>query len=201
MSDFSHTLKGVIIFNLPVTFFLATVFHLLVRDEIIKFLPAFLQRRALAVRPLDWFAYLKRNWFIFIYSAIIGAVSHIFWDDFTNFNGYFQRFFPVLNESILIEGNTFVVARLIQHISTVVGGLIILLYVMRLKSITVIHSITPAQKLLFWTAIPVLAGGFLILSLAADLTTEYLKSVIITYLSGMLLATILVSFVVKKQWV
>lgn len=198
-SYFSHSVLGILCFNLPISFLIATIFHLLVRDVVIKYLPAIIQKRVAAVKPLDWLAYLKRHWFIFMVSALVGACSHIFWDDFTHVEGYSQRILPVLRDHVTVYGKRFYVARIIQHASTLVGGLLVAAYVWRMPSVQVRQTASPIQKVVFWLIIPLLAAAFLTFSYFTQLTTNYTKAMVITFLSGLLLATILVSLFVKVR--
>ncbi|WP_168193922.1 DUF4184 family protein [Pontibacter sp. SGAir0037] len=198
-SEISHTLRGIFLFNLPLSFVLATIFHLYVRDEVVHHLPAFLQRRAYAVKPVRWMSYLKRNWLVFSVSAIIGATSHVFWDDFTNVNGYVQRVLPIIQDGVNVFGKEFIIARLIQHVSTIVGGLIVAAYILSSASKPVRYSVSRLQKVKFWTAVSVLSFSFLVFSALTDLTTDYIKSLAVTLLSGLLLGTLFVSLVARSR--
>ncbi len=198
-SFFSHKIWGVLCFNLPISFLIATVFHLLVRDVVSRYLPAILQRRIAAVKPLNWLPYIKRNWFVFGMSVIVGACSHIFWDDFTYANGYSQRVLPVLQDYITVFDKKLYVARIVQHGSTVIGGLLVAGYVLRMPSAPFHHTASTFQKTVFWLAIPLFAAVFLTFSYFTKLTTNYTKAMVITYLSGLLLGTVLVSLFVKVR--
>ena len=92
----SHSRLGLFYFDLPVTIVLAILFHQLVKVNLIGNLPAFLQKRFQDTLHFNFLKYLKNNWWIFLYSAIIGAGSHLFWDSFTHNNRFFSRQFSTI---------------------------------------------------------------------------------------------------------
>src|SRR5688572_21878124 len=83
-SQHSHTLPGLLYFDLPVTLVLSVVFHQVVKQNLIRNSPAFLQRRFQDTLKVDFTRFLASRWLIFTVSAIIGSASHIFWDGFTH---------------------------------------------------------------------------------------------------------------------
>src|SRR5687767_3554001 len=80
----SHTLPGLLYFDLPVTLLLSIAFHQVVKQNLIRNTPAFLQRRFQDTLDFDFIRFLTNHWLIFTVSAIIGSASHIFWDGFTH---------------------------------------------------------------------------------------------------------------------
>ena len=64
----SHSRMGLFYFDLPVTIVLALLFHQLVKVNLIGNLPAFLQKRFQDTLHFNFLKYLKRNWWIFLYS-------------------------------------------------------------------------------------------------------------------------------------
>src|SRR5687768_15085868 len=69
----SHTWWGLLYFDIPVVFCLSLVFHLMVKQNLINNLPAFLQRRFQDTLHFDFLGYFKQYWAWFILSAAIGA--------------------------------------------------------------------------------------------------------------------------------
>lgn len=91
-----HTFEGLFYLDLPLTIVLAFVFHLFVRDALIMNLPELLKKRLLPFVGIDWISWVKKRWYVLVYSALIGIFSHIFWDAFTHTNGYFVSRIPML---------------------------------------------------------------------------------------------------------
>ncbi|MDX5420649.1 MAG: DUF4184 family protein [Hymenobacteraceae bacterium] len=202
-SDISHTLPGLLFFDLPIAFLLAVLFHGLVREHVVDKLPLWLKRRALPYQHLNWFNYLRRHWFIFCTSALLGAATHIFWDSFTHTSGFFVEQFPVLLYRVSFLGLKFPLCRLIQHISTVLGLLLILLYVLKLPAVPLPKP--EAQKNTwwkFWLKIFLSGCGFLVLNVLVrahlHISLYMLGYLVPTLISGWLLALLFISSAAKR---
>jgi hypothetical protein len=83
---YSHTWFGVFWFDLPLTFALCLVYHLLIKHPLIDNLPIPLRERAEPYRNTNWMAYLKKNFLIAILSMIVGIVTHLLFDALTHLN-------------------------------------------------------------------------------------------------------------------
>jgi hypothetical protein len=188
-----HTLEGLLFFNLPVAFLLATVFHLLVRRPVVAHLPVWLKSRALAVPDLDWLAYLRKRWFVFAVSVIIGAATHIFWDGFTHYSGYFVQKWPVLNSKIHLMGWDFALSRIIQHTSTVLGSFAILVYTWRQPTVTIPERVPLLHKIFFWACIAVAGIGFMMFALTTSAFMRSMMGVVVSFLTGSMMGTLVLS--------
>lgn len=129
---YGHTLAGVLYFDTPVVLFLAFVFHGIVKKNLIDQLPLFLQQRFQEVRNLNFVEYFKHHKLIFIVSAIIGTLTHIVWDGFTHKKQYFVQHLPEIYEgrTLSILGVNHPLWYALQILSTLVGGLLIAIYVL-----------------------------------------------------------------------
>ncbi|HEY9008767.1 MAG TPA: DUF4184 family protein, partial [Ohtaekwangia sp.] len=129
-SDHSHTLWGLLYFDLPVVFFLSLSFHLLVKQNLIYNLPVYLQQRFQDTLNFDLVAYLRSNYILFILSALLGSASHIFWDSFTHASGFFARELPFYHHiSIPFDGVRYPLFYALQHISTAIGLMLVVAYI------------------------------------------------------------------------
>ncbi len=122
---YSHTIPGIFFFDLPVGLFLAFIFHCAVRDSLFDNLPPFLSRKLTVFKQFKWNQYFREHWVIVIASILLGTASHLFWDGFTHRNGYFVNMFPSLKTVVNIFGIGFPVCRILQHSSTIAGGIAI----------------------------------------------------------------------------
>ncbi len=146
-----HTLWGLLYFDLPVSAFLALVFHLVVKQNLIDCLPAFFQKRFRQLREVDFVKYVKRNYLTFIGSALVGALSHIFWDGFTHSSGYFVNELPFYDgRSVPFEGVRYPLWYALQHISTFVGLAIIAIYIWAMPKDDVV-PVKPSG--IYWLAV------------------------------------------------
>lgn len=122
-----HTLAGTLYYDLPITLICLLIFHGIVKKTLIDHLPDFLQKKFHKARHFDWFAYAQKNWYVVVWSALLGIFSHLFWDAFTHAPGYFVQYIPFLNKTLDIFGVSIPCYDLMQLLSTLVGGMIVLL--------------------------------------------------------------------------
>jgi hypothetical protein len=100
-SEFSHTFSGIFWFDLPLAIFITILFHLIVKDSLLQNMPLFLRKRLIKFSTVNWLKYLVSNWTVVLISILIGSFSHIIWDSFTHFHGFFVERIPLLNIGIL----------------------------------------------------------------------------------------------------
>jgi len=196
----SHSLEGLLVFNLPVAIVIATIFQLLIRKPLVAHLPDWLQQRALAVPEIQWVAFLRERWITFLFSIIVGAATHLLWDSFTHESGYFVEKWSFLSQKVSTPWKEMTICRFLQHGSTVAGGLAILFYISRLSTVPALQDVPLWAKVWFW-AIILLAGlGFMVFALTVSPIPVSLRGVVVTLLTGCMLATILASLSVKLSW-
>jgi hypothetical protein len=132
VSSSSHTFLGLLFFDIPAALIILTLFHQFMRVSLIKNLPDFFKLRLQIYARFDWLDYLKKNWAIVLCSIIIGALTHFFWDSFTSGNGYFVTRYPFLETQISIFQTPFYIYKIIKHISSLIGFVILILLLIRL---------------------------------------------------------------------
>jgi hypothetical protein len=129
-SHYSHTLGGLLYFDLPVSFLLSWLFIKFVRTNLMANLPVFLQRRLQPMTLLDSRHILFERWFVFAYSALLGSVSHLFWDGFTHNDMFFVRNLSFYHGSYIpYEGVKYPLWYALQHISSAIGLSLLAIYV------------------------------------------------------------------------
>ena len=131
-SDYSHTIGGLFWFDMPLGIIITFIFHDIVRDSLFDNLPIFLKSRFAPFKQFNWNQYFKTHWGIVLFSILIGAFSHIFWDSFTHEQGYFVKTIPILNQTIELFGRQIPILKIIQHTSTLLGGLVIAIFILKL---------------------------------------------------------------------
>jgi hypothetical protein len=96
------------------------LFQVLLKAPLISLCPEFVQDR---IKPytstglqISW-----RYWLCVVAAIVIGAYSHIFWDSFTHADRWGTQTFPALNEQVTILGRQMAVFKILQHLSTILG--------------------------------------------------------------------------------
>lgn len=131
-SIYSHSLTGLFYFNLPLGILLTYWFHYLIKDTLVNISPKWLQIRLINRLSFNWHEYMKKNWVWVCISILAGAVSHILWDSFTHKSRIMIRILPSLQTTISLFYLQLPVYKIIQHISTVLGGFFLLIEILRL---------------------------------------------------------------------
>jgi Domain of unknown function (DUF4184) len=117
----SHTPLGILDFCLPVGLAALALWVYVLRTPTRRLL-------ALPPAPLD----TPPRWWLFSAAAIVlGAATHIVWDGFTHGFDWALRLAPGLQHTVRVGSLAIPVFNLLQHASTVIGGLIVLGWLVR----------------------------------------------------------------------
>lgn len=131
-SNYSHTLEGIFWFDLPLAILVSFVFHNLVKKKFIDNLPLFFKSRFFVFKAFDWNAHFIKNWWVVCLSIVIGTLSHIFWDSFTHYEGYFVDKFRVLQNNVTLFNLEIPILKIAQHTSTFLGAILILWVILKM---------------------------------------------------------------------
>ena len=131
-SHYSHTLGGLLYFDLPVSFLLGWLFIRFVRISLLSNLPHFLQRRLRPMALMDSKQILREGWLAFAYSALLGSMSHLLWDSFTHRDAFFVQNLSFYHGAYIpFDGVRYPLWYALQHISSAIGLFILVLYVIQ----------------------------------------------------------------------
>lgn len=195
-SSYSHTIDGLFWFDLPLGLLLAFIFHNIVRDRLFDNLPTILKLRFSAYRHFNWNEYFKRNWFVVTISILIGAASHIFWDSFTHDHGYFVETIPALQNSVDILGRQIPILKILQHSSTLLGGLVIAFAIFRLPADkTERENINPK----YWFIVTGLTVTIIVARLLSGLELKQYGNVAVTAISAGLISLTLTPWLTRTK--
>lgn len=191
---FGHTYSGLLMFDLPMAFGVMLVFHWIVKRPVIQNLPAYWQLRYQDLYAFDFFAYLRRYPHWLLLALLLGSFSHLLWDSFTHANTLPTRHLLFLRKGYVIANEVFPLFRILQHVSTLVGGVVILHFIHRRPRLGVQHPVSWG----FWIAILVVTGAIVFLRGLAGF--EYVGDIVATIISAACLALIVVSLAVRKRY-
>jgi hypothetical protein len=133
-SEYGHTIAGLFWFDLPLGILLTFLFHNIARNGFINNLPIVLKSRLFRFTQFDWTSHFKAHWFVVSVSVLIGAATHLLWDSFTHESGYFVSTFPDFVSTVELFGKKIPLFKIFQHGSTFIGGLIILVVLLKLPA-------------------------------------------------------------------
>nr|WP_315150449.1 DUF4184 family protein [uncultured Flavobacterium sp.] len=180
-SDISHTFLGLILFDLPVGFLVALIFHEIVKRKLIENSPSFFQYRLEILKNMKWIDYLKINLFYVIISILIGAFSHLFWDAFTHESGHFVQKSPLLLHKV----SNIPFYKIVQHLSSMIGMIFILYYIYK---VPVVNLTLITQNWKYWVLVFVLTFVFISIRCTFGLSINQTGNVIVSLISSLILA-------------
>lgn len=129
--EYGHSFFGIFWLNIPVSVLFITLYHNLVRNGLIANLPHFFQVRFLPFIEFNWNKYLKNNVFKVLASIIVGNLTHLLWDSFTHFDGFFVARIPVLDYELL----NIPVYDIFQYGFSLLGALAILSFIAKMPNV------------------------------------------------------------------
>ncbi|WP_184550774.1 DUF4184 family protein [Mucilaginibacter sp. FT3.2] len=195
-SIYSHTWTGLFWFDLPLGLVVIFVYQILIKDSVILHLPVALNRRFSRFRGVDNHGSFLQYLLIVVLSILIGAASHILWDGFTHPNGYFVTVMPVLSNTIHLGEHRLFVYKVIQHGSSVIGAIVIVLavYALPLGNPKKNHHLV-----VFWVQIVVVSIITLAVRLMTGLSYHQYGDVIVTLIAGGFIGLIVTSIITNPK--
>lgn len=189
-SNYSHTIAGLFWFDLPLAILLCFIFHIIIKNQLFKNLPRKIQQRVLVFTEFNWIFYFKKNWLVVLVSIIIGTASHLFWDSFTHNHGYFVNHISELRSSFFIFDQKIPVLKIAQHVSTCIGGLIILFIFLKIPK-TNSSAVTINKS--YWFSILLFSSLILLIRFSSGLKIDQYGHLIVSFISSVLISFLLTS--------
>jgi hypothetical protein len=127
---FGHTLPGVFLLDLPLALLALWLFHNYAKAPLYAWLPQSVRRRirlapASPVRDLAGFA-------LVVLSILIGIATHILWDSFSHPRLWLYGHWQFLHRTVQVPlHGQMEVARVIEHLSSVFGAMVLLIWFWR----------------------------------------------------------------------
>jgi len=187
-SNYSHTISGLFWFDLPFGLLIAFLFHNMARNSLYNNLPLVLKSRLLRYNEFDWNTYFKKQWLVVLLSVLVGAITHLLWDSFTHTHGYFVQLFPELNNTVPVLGQQFPVFKLLQHTSTLVGGIVLFMAIVKLPAERIVKS---PLKLTYWVLFVVIMLVIVAFRILTGLSFKAYGHMIATCISAVLISLII----------
>jgi hypothetical protein len=128
---FGHTLPGLFLFCLPAGLAVLFIYHRVIKRPALDLLPARLRARLAPASGVFCFG-PPRRLAVICAAILLGAITHIVWDSFTSSDALGVRLIPGLAEPALVIDQWVIHGhRVVQHVSTLVGGLLLTFWTVR----------------------------------------------------------------------
>jgi hypothetical protein len=200
MGTVGHTIGGFFYFNLPLCLIMAYIFHYIIKKPFILNLPKPIDRWFYHIAMGRWSIKSIKDLYIFIYSAIIGMFSHVLWDGFTHEGGMFVKIIHGLRNHIHLMNDQIPIYKFFQHGSTLLGFLIILLYLYKNRGLYErnFYSIPVKRKFIYYLLILLITTGIVsyeIIFVLGGFYLNYLGSYIVTLINGVMIGVTITSLI------
>ena len=195
-SNFSHTLVGAFYFDIPVGLIFTFIFHNLIRNSLYDNLPLKLRSRFVEFKIFNWTNYFKQHWAVVVFSLLLGIISHLLWDSFTHTQGYFVQQIQTLTRPINIIGYSIPLYKILQHFSTIVGGLFIVYILYRMPML----NIQPKKiNYKYWSIIAIIIFAILALRVLFGFKGNEFGQLIVTSISATIIALAFVPILTRPE--
>lgn len=195
-SDYSHTISGLFWFDIPLGILLTFLYHNIARNGLIHNLPFVLKSRLFRFTRFDWTLHFKAHWLVVSVSILIGAASHLLWDSFTHESGYFVSTFPRLLRTTELVGQEIPVFKILQHGSSFIGGLIVLIALFKLP---VDLNVSRQTSTRYWFIAIFLTFVIVIIRIVVGLDIRLYGHLIATIISAGLIALTTTPLITGKR--
>ena len=196
-SLYSHTLWGLLWFDLPLGLILCFLFHNLVRNSFFSNLPYFLHCRLSPYKRFKWNKYFLKYWYLVIPCIVFGAFTHLVWDKFVHENGYIPTLFNFFNKGATLGDIDIPEYKTLHFINSLVGGIIVIYAIMQLP---VVDKIRRPFFYSYWICIAVIMLIVLAIRYYTGLDMSDDREVVINLISGCLMGIIFMSIFNRRSY-
>jgi hypothetical protein len=179
----AHTLPGLVYICLPSAIALMIILRAL-HKPVAGLLPYPHRQAVLALPPFLWPASPTEAGFVCL-AIVIGATTHIVWDSFTHPAGFFVANIRAMRAiSFNVHGRDFLRFEVLQHLSTIVGVMVLIVAYRRVSRRAALSSVAPRESDAWRYA---LFGIIAVMSMTAAAPVAYFTAVYEYGVSGTLL--------------
>lgn len=196
----SHHLKGIFYFDLPVALILIFVFHIWVRDTLLNYLPKQISGRFQQYKGFDWMSYFRKNYLTVVVSVILGILTHFCWDNFTHEPNYVSPFyFQILESNLKLGAFTIKLYGLLQILSSFFGLAWFLIFIFSGTNCKAIIADIKVQKK-FWLRLLMLTLLFIGVRYSVGLPDEKpLGQLVVVTIGSFIYALVVLSIIKIKS--
>jgi Domain of unknown function (DUF4184) len=191
-SGFSHTIKGIFLFDIPVALLMIWTWDLYIKQSVIKFLP-FIKNRGLQENKSAFPVYVQ--WLFIAWYTFLGILTHIIWDSFTHGKGFFVQRLDFLNQEYLIGIFRMKGCYLLWYISSFAGTLIVMHYFFKRSFNTVKNAIQRKQRMDFWSKTIFLTLMIAVIRISMGLSHNVPRHLVIIVIGAFIYAYFILAFI------
>lgn len=192
--NFGHQLIGVILLDIPLAILASFLFHNVIRNQFIDHLPNWYKKRFLIYRNFNWNQYFKAHYKTIFISIIIGIATHLFWDGFTHYNGFFVTHVSFFSKRYSLFSFALPIYWILQILSSIIGLVILQVFIRKIPESSD-NNIRAEKNFIYWMAIINITGVVFMARLILLPQYESKMDLLIAFLGSILYAWIFINFV------
>ncbi|MBB6324734.1 tetratricopeptide (TPR) repeat protein [Algoriphagus iocasae] len=152
--NIGHKIIGIFLFDLPVAFLMALIFHCLIKMPLFKAAPKWFQSRTIQFLKFNWLLALKKNWIGILLSMMLGISTHLVLDGMTHYDGWVVELFPVFQTSILKGIYELPVYDFLQYGFSLLGLLWVIHFMIHLEAQPILTPSDSKKRRFWWLTLP-----------------------------------------------
>lgn len=196
--NIGHHWQGIFLFDIPLAFLLCFLFHNLIRNMLIGQLPIWYRCRFVSLTKFNWNAFAASNKIRLSISILIGIASHLLWDGFTHYDGFFVEIIPFLNSSIRLLKWSVKWFMLLQIVCSIWGLCMVQLFIAKMPDQEDVVKKT-SINFLYWAGI--FGSGISILAIRIIALPQYQTNYDMLFAAiGSFLYALVITTLTCKKW-
>jgi len=195
LSRYSHTLTGLLWFDLPIGVLACFIYHIIIRNRFFDNQPLFLKSRFVVYKKFQWTEYFLKNPVVVCVCVLIGAASHILWDAFAHDTMFFVQQDPDLSTVLRLGRINLAGYRFLQLASSTIGLLVVLLSIMSLKKRPVENKTIDYR---YWLIVLIIILAVMFMRFVSGLNFSDHRQTAVSFISSVIIALILAPMILSQ---
>lgn len=197
-SDISHTLPGILWFDIPAALLMTFIFHLVIKRNLILNLPSSISSRLNLLYNLDWLKYFSKKYYIVLISVIAGIFTHIALDYLTYENSLVMTYLPFMKGKFYILNFKITLFKFLKYFLTSLLLVYGFWFIMKIPC-GIVFKTNKSYQVLYWGAIILISFLTLLARFATGLKWVQPNSIVVTIITGLIIGSIIMGFVPFKE--
>lgn len=199
-SNIGHEFLGFFFFNLPMCFLINYVFYKYIQKVLILSMPNFILNKYMYLTKLKNTLPSKKEKLKFAISCLIGMITHVFWDSFTHISGFFVNNMDFLRGSINVFNMSISIYKIIQHSSTIVGFLVIFIYLYTIKDKNAFYPKMNKSKLYLSLVLVFIIAMIISIFIFVKIGTFIgIGRLVVTFINSLFISYLITGFLLDKN--
>ena len=167
------------------------------RPERLVELPAAYRNKFMDVVGFNWKAYAAANKTTILLSLFVGILSHVAWDAFTHYDGFFVTLMPVLRSNISIMGKTIPAYLFLQIFSSLAGMWLVYRSIAKMP-VSATENFPVKTNIYYWPAFIIVFTIIVISRICIWPEYNSFWGIVMACMGSVIYACFLISFIFKN---